>query len=238
MLLITRAAPPIMKTTPLIITLASSLITLSTALYAKSEVIIIPTSAPPTTLEQSWWMEASGFYGFAQNDLIEQAGANIDQVDSYGGDLTLGYDLDARNSVNMRFGYGYGSHSQNDLLTTPSKLTAKVHNFELSAGYRYTHPITESISAYLGGQVGVSNESVKLRFSTANGRTNSHDSDYGIYYAAELGMQYHITADCYTFIAYQFQGSSSRPKINYDNISISTKKQGYQTVRIGMGWKI
>ncbi len=208
-----------------------------TALEIVETETVVVLDMPTAPKETHWWAEAGASYGFAESQIIKNDLGQTGMVDSYGGDLTLGCNLSPNHALNARIAYGYGSHSQlNPLMSDWLKLTTKVHTFQLTLGYRYTHHFNSDWSGFVGVNVGVGNESVKLRAHDALGRAHIHGSDYGFAYSAEIGAKYHFCSDMYAFMAYQFQGNTCSPDISGAGLKLSTRKQTYHSVRVGIGF--
>lgn len=215
---------------------------------AGEEVIIIePVSyAVLPAQECPWWMEATGFYGFSQNKLFKaSSAAQAGHVDLIGGDLTLGRNFGKSasggvNSLDLRFGYGYGSNAHHEDFTDIGgdiyKEKARVNNFYLMPGYRYSMNVNDSWSFFVGVHAGVDNMSIKSDMDLGMEQLHAHKSAWGFAYSAELGMKYHMTKDWYWQMAYEFRGSTASPKLVYDGESMETRKQMYHTVRLGLGW--
>ncbi len=85
----------------------------------------------------------------------------------------------------------------------------------LMPGYRYTHQLTDALSAYAGVNVGLANTRVKVHYDDgAEGQQSRHDSDFGFAYSAELGLRYQLNERCELFAAYEFMGMNSAPRFN------------------------
>lgn len=223
-----------------------ALTTLSTNSQA-GEVIVITNSVPLMAAPQNpWWMEVSAFYGFASKDLFKAGSAGrAGHVDSYAGDLTLGRNFytNERGGINawdLRLGYGYGSNSVEDGFSDSSgnlyKERAKLHRFYLMPGYRYTMPLNDTWSGFVGINLGVANSSIKSLASDDTERLHAHKSDWGFAYSAEVGLKYQWCENWYAFAAYQFQGSTNSPVLHQDGERMSSRTQTYNTVRLGVGW--
>ncbi len=219
----------------------------------KSQVTVIappptvPMIAPPPTLsEQGWYAEAAGFVGRSNQNILRGTDNLLPnlakRVDIIGGDLTIGYKLDASNALQLRVGYGYGADTvSTDMQGWTQKSKIRAHTFTLMPGYRFTCDLDDSWALYGAVHAGVSNQSLKgslVNFSgtganASSSEINVHDSDYGFAYSAEVGVRYNITAGLYSFLAYEFRGSTSEPR--FSDYDVKTRAQTYHVIRLGMG---
>ncbi|MFI3243943.1 MAG: outer membrane beta-barrel protein [Akkermansia sp.] len=225
-----------------------SLTVLSTFSQAGEEIIIIePISYASKPAEPSpWWMEATGFYGFAQSKLFKaSSAAQAGHVDIIGGDLTLGQNIAScgiggTHAWDIRFGYGYGSNwNSNGYAAIDGELyheKARVNRFYLMPGYRYSAALGDSWGMFLGVNLGVDNASIKSDMTNGGGDLHAHQSEWGFVYSAEIGLKYQMSKSWYMTLAYEFQGSTASPKLSYEGNEMETRDQYYHTVRLGMGW--
>ncbi len=172
-------------------------------------------------------MELGAKYGFANDDIFR---GNSDKLDTYGGDLTLVYHMDKRHSINLRGGYTYGD-THNWAFGTRHRTA--LHTFYLMPGYRYTHPINEKWSAYLGLNAGAANLSVKDSVRGVDFARKDHNSEYGFAYSGEVGLRYNICDQTDIFLAYEFFGSTATPSVRDGR----THQQTYNVVRTGVSFQ-
>lgn len=180
-------------------------------LMAGEPVYTVPVQPAPE--QDCYTLDMAAVVRFATSDIL--SGRHSDQINTIGGDLTLGYKLDERDSVNLRFGYGYGSTSSNHHHAHFGHAREKtsLHNFYLMPGYRYTRNVTEKTDIYMGINLGVSNLSVKDSLRHRRHTFRDHDSNWGFAYSAEIGMTHDLTENWSFFAAAEFFGSTARPKI-------------------------
>lgn len=172
-------------------------------------------------------------YNFAARDIVKVDDFSSPRVDTLGVDITGVYAVNENSSFNLRFGFATGSDDQHyaDLL----KADVRVNNFFLMPGYRYTHRMGEYVSGFIGANIGVINESIKLKLTADNITERYHGSEYGFAYSAEVGLRYMISRHFDVFVAYQFFGSTAEP--GFDNVSgSSTRAQLYHSVRGGVSF--
>lgn len=177
-------------------------------------------------------IELAATYNFAARDMVKVAG-NGPKVDTLGADITGVYTVNENSAWNLRFGFVTGSDDvgQYDLLKTD----VRVNNFYLMPGYRYTHHMSENVSGFLGVNIGVINESIKVKFAAPNFRERMHGSEFGFAYSAEAGLRYEISRNFDVFLAYQFFGSTAEPGVNSVRGS-STRSQLYHCIRGGVSF--
>ncbi len=198
----------------------------------ESIVYVAPTPTPaPAPCPITW--EVGAFYGFANHDIYK--GGYCKDIDIYGADLTAVYALDDSNSVNLRFGYAFGDENDPDSRNAGEKWEIDTHTFALMPGYRYTHAINDSWSAYIGANVGVANLSIKDHYRGDGDVWSEHDSAWGFAYSAEVGLRYEVCENCDIFAAYEFMGSTAKPSL-YEG-ECKARNQSYNTIRVGVGLK-
>lgn len=199
--------------------------------------MIAPAPVPaPAPKPCPYALEIGGNYNFAAKDIVKHELGSVPEVDTWGVDLTGIYNFNENHSVNLRFGYNRGCAS---LLEDGLKQRYVLNNFSLMPGYRYTHPITEATSFFIGGNVGIMNESLKLRLCEGDevfGKV--HDSDWGFAYSAEAGFKFDLCPRSYVFVAYEFTGNTAKPKPTFaDGFGLRAKHQIANGVRAGLGMK-
>ena len=183
-------------------------------------------------------IELGASYNFAARDIVKVNGTGP-KVDTIGVDLTGVYAVNDRSSWNLRFGFATGSdntgHDRDDFYIGTTKADVRVNSFYLMPGYRYTHPMGEYVSGYIGANIGVINESIKTKFTQDDFTSRYHGSEYGFAYSAEVGLRYEISRHFDVFLAYQFFGSTAEPGLNSIEDS-STRAQLYHCVRAGVSF--
>lgn len=211
-------------------------------------------TAPAPAAESVYSVEIGVSNNWAQRDIgrrlyTDLGASHTGHVDSIGTDITFIRALDKHNSVNLRLGYAWGHGCYHDDIDQPiiaNETRYRTHTFSLMPGYRFTAPITDSVSTFIGVNVGLVNSSLKTRQTVdiAGGldrfRETWHDSDWGFGYSAEVGLSFAVSKTVDFFVAYQFSGSTARPKLrdNWDGTCIQTSKhQVHHGVRAGMGFK-
>ena len=181
-------------------------------------------------------IEAAVSYNFAARDIFRFGDFKGPRVDTLGVDLTGMYTVNENSSFNLRFGFATGSDSKSydDFFS----LRARVNNFYLMPGYRYTMPLGDYISGFIGVNIGVINQSVKLKLTDEDYIDKAHGSDYGFAYSAEAGLRYEISKHFDVFVAYQFFGSTAEVGGSHDHDSdiAEMRSQLYHCVRAGVSF--
>lgn len=165
------------------------------------------------------------------------------KLNTLGADLTLVYNLDENNAATLRFGYAWGHGSARDTDGIGLiKERYRLHNISIMPGYRFTTPVADSVSCFVGANVGMLNSSLKFAdVWSADSYTDKlrfHGSTWGFAYSAEAGLKFNLTDNTDLFVAYQFAGSTARPRLT-DGLGgvASTKAQTYHGIRAGISFK-
>ena len=170
------------------------------------------------------------------------------EIKSIGTDITGVYNINENHAVTLRFGYGwsgekfaedYEDWGEEGGVNYWDKV--RIHTFSLMPGYRYTAPITDKLSWFVGANVGIANASYKLSFyadetymgETASDKENYHKSAWGFAYSAEVGLRYNFCSSVYGFMAYQYCGNTASPKI--EGYRFAHRQHGHQA-RVGVGF--
>lgn len=212
-----------------------SIIIMKTALFALAAVAMPAMAGTYTVVEPQnpYSLELGVSYNFAARDIVNAEGLNTPSIDTMGVDLTGVYKVNDRSSFNLRFGFATGSDDATQY--DGHKMDVRVNDFILMPGYRYTHPMGEYLDGFIGANVGVINESLKLKLESPDGETyRTHNSEYAFAYSAEVGLRYRISRHFEAFLAYQFFGSTADPGFTDSDDAINTREQLYHCVRLGM----
>lgn len=182
-------------------------------------------------------IETAVSYNFAARNIFKFGDFKGPKVDTMGVDITGVYTVNENSSFNLRFGYAGGSDDNSDGNGDDYgyRLRARVNNFYLMPGYRYTHRLSDYFSGFIGANIGVINQSVKFRVSDDDYVGKAHGSDYGFAYSAEAGLRYEISKHFDLFVAYQFFGSTAEASGSnrYYDDTHHGHTQLYHCVRVG-----
>ena len=166
-----------------------------------------PTPAPVVApAECPLGIEVGAVYTSALNDLTD----GVDGIDTWGVDVTAVYDLCPNWAITLRGTWAEGDKHGIDATV-----------WSVMPGVRYTAPITEDLSWYVGANVGVAN----VEYSAGD---YSKD-DTGFAYSAEIGLSYDLTDNLYIYGALQGNGNTAEPA--------EADKQYGIGARAGLGWK-
>lgn len=194
-------------------------------------------AAPATTSPLSWELALS--VNLANNDIITDEGMGRVKLSTIGYDLTGVYALNENNALTLRLGFANGK----DTCTTSYdggswKDSYTMYSFYLMPGYRYTTSLSDSTKGFVGINAGIINHSLKYRFSAFDGResfiSKLHDSDYGFAASVEAGLSFALSKSTSLFLAYQFSGSTAKPKLIDDGYGITAHKQFFHSIRTGI----
>lgn len=185
--------------------------------------VIAPAPAPcPLTLE------VAAVYNDANHATISNF-PGIEDINTWGADLTANYALNSKHSVNLRLGYTFGD----EVSRYPfEQIELDQHTFYLMPGYRYTHALTEKVALFAGVNAGIANVSTKACVDAADARFKNHDSDWGFAYSLEAGVRYQLSPKMEVFAAYSFNGSTAQPELGETEYN----KQTYHGVRTGVSF--
>ena len=229
---------------------------LKMTLAALAAMVAAPAMAnsPATVSELISW-EVGASYNFATKDIINWGDASGKKVHTLGTDVTGVYKIDANNAATLRLSYATGSASRRDSWVSADedgfvyargtdRMRYRLHSFTLMPGYRYTKQIDDKLSCFAGVNAGLVNASLKYKVSGDmvdnftgahfSYRDGSHGSEWGFAYSVELGASYAFTDKLGVFLAYQFSGSTARPKLHGGPDSVSAAQQIYHSVRAGV----
>lgn len=203
---------------------------------AGTPVVVAPAAPAPAPVVSPWSMEVGIGYNFAGRDLIKHSEGAEEAIDTLGVDLTGVYAINDNNAVTLRFGYSFGDEVNCADRYWGAKHETDVHTFALMPGYRYTHALTEKVSAFAGANVGVANMSVKDHWRDEMICESEHDSAWGVGYSAEVGLRYALCPCTEVFAAYQFSGNTARIKLG-EEYPAKNHRQFYNGVRAGVSIK-
>ncbi len=217
---------------------------LAGALNAGEEVKVVVIT-PPEPAKEAWYVEAAAFGSVAAGDLYESVDSrNVlpENLQMMGADVTVGYKIDDSNAVQLRMGYSYGTADNRLDRGEIYETEAKLHSISVMPGYRYTCALDDSFSIYAAVHAGLTNASLKFNVKDYMpgqyyAESNTHDSEWGLGYSAEVGLRYDISDTLYTFVAYEFRGCTAEPTVgvNIDLREQSAESQSYHIIRLGMG---
>ena len=176
-------------------------------------------------------VEIGAGWNVAQKSILN-TGDECPKLDTYGVDVTGVYALDKNNALTLRIGVSQGSKDNNLSFgedngdgywwrsTEHNKYS--VDTYAITVGYRYTGEITESLSGFVGANIGIASSKIKCEFGGTNTWAGGEGGDaygdsksesaIGLAYSIEAGVTYKVSSTVNIFVAYQISGNSAAPK--------------------------
>ena len=202
--------------------------------FAGQKVIVnqAPVAPVAPAVASPWSIELAATYTWGVPDIALNNNGHCKEIKSIGADITGVYAIDENNSVNLRFGYTWGGEKW---AWGEGWEKTRIHTFSLMPGYRYTRPICDQLSWFVGANVGIANASYKSSSYAGDVRLGSgHKSGWGFAYSAEVGLRYELTESLDVFCAYQYGGNTASPKNG--GYRFAHRQHGH-TARVGVGIK-
>lgn len=182
---------------------------------APAPVVVKPVS--PYSLEMAL------DFNSAMNDIYEEIG----KINTVGASFTGVYKKDEHNSFNLRLAFGLGSGETADKFEEWD-----LSHVNLMPGYRYTTPLNDKTSFFIGANLGPVLQNVKYTVNYDDGSESTSNSTIGLGYSAEIGITHKCTDNTAFIAAYQFFGSTNKTEL--EDTVITTKQQMYNTFRVGL----
>ncbi len=219
--------------------------------FAGQKVIIQQAPVQPVAPAPAvspWAVEIGASYTWGVPDIYQgHEGLPCKEIKSIGADITGVYNINENHAVTLRFGYSWGGEKfaggDNEYFDGYEYcwVKSRIHTFSLMPGYRYTAPITDKVSWFVGANVGIANASYKEseyfngvdQIGEYSEKYNFHKSGWGFAYSAEVGLRYNFCSSVYGFMAYQYCGNTASPKI--EGYRFAHRQHGHQA-RVGVGF--
>ena len=207
--------------------------------FAGQKVIVnqAPVAPVAPAVASPWSIELAATYTWGVPDIYQENNGHCKEIKSIGADITGVYAIDEHNAVTLRFGYTWGGEKW--ALEDYVWEKTRIHTFTLMPGYRYTSPICDKLSWFVGANVGIANASYKDTVYYDFGadgieKYSGHKSGWGFAYSAEIGLRYELTESLDVFCAYQYCGNTASPKS--EGRRFGHRQHGHQA-RVGVGIK-
>lgn len=186
-----------------------------------------PVIAPAPACSMA--LEAGVVYTDAMSDLAK----GIDGIDTWGFDVTALYKLDDNLALNLRFNWATGDDKYTTVYQRGefSTNTLTLTTWSIMPGLRYTAPLTDGVSCFVGANAGVAKSTLEYEFydSLDQYSASAEDKDWGFAYSVEAGLKVDVCDNVYIYGALQFSGNTAKPaKID---------SQYGLGVRAGLGWE-
>lgn len=207
--------------------------------FAGQKVIVnqAPVAPVAPAVASPWSIELAATYTWGVPDIYLDNNGHCKEIKSIGADITGVYAIDEHQAVTLRFGYTWGGEkfAYGDEWWNKTR----IHTFTLMPGYRYTSPICDKLSWFVGANVGIANASYKDTDYCDLGAEGIekypyHKSGWGFAYSAEIGLRYELTESLDVFCAYQYCGNTASPKDEGERFA--HRQHGHQA-RVGVGIK-
>lgn len=144
-----------------------------------------------------------------------------EEIDTIGADITGVYNMTENWAVTLRGSWGYGSKKDDD------GIEAKMNNWSIAPGLRFTYGVTENLSVFIGASVGYGYTDISFK---------EWDADFtgsGLTYGVELGLKYDLNDSLYLYGAAQYWGTTAEPDWHGEEL----EKQSGVNFRIGVGYE-
>ena len=147
-----------------------------------AEYVDVPTPTQPA-VQSAWGIEVAGTYS-AQKLKIDfwDDMYTSETYDVYGTSLTAVYNFDEKSAFTVRFAYGEGDRSDDSW--------DEVTNYSITAGIRSSVAITDSLSWFVGMEVGY----IDTKFDYCG---EKYYSNQGVVASIETGLKYNVTENFY-----------------------------------------
>ena len=196
-------------------------------------VVDVPAVVAPTP--SPWALEVAGVHTWTMADADDY----MHDINTWGVDVTAVYNMTPNWAATLRFSYADGSgrcvggNGDNEMTKKKEEIT----NWSVTAGVRYTAPISEKLSWFIGANAGLGRTEVKgsLTWITDNGRDKLklEPDDIGFAYSAETGLKYDICENLYAIGSVGFRGYWTTP--NHEGGRLD--QQTGVSVSTGLGWE-
>lgn len=137
-----------------------------------------------------------------------------------GADLSYVYEFTPANSLNLRFGYAYGSQRWSIFDGDTERL--RTSNISLLPGYRHDFHLAEPLSIYWGINAGVTLQTMRESYRGATTNTSpdsrsGRDTAWGYTGTTELGLRWTTESKAEIFVGGQVGFYTAENSIRYHN---------------------
>lgn len=197
-------------------------------------VVDVPAVVAPTP--SPWALEVAGVHTWTMADAYD----DMHNINTWGVDVTAVYNMTPNWAATLRFSYADGSgrcvdgNGDNEMYKWKDEVT----NWSVTAGVRYTAPISEKLSWFVGANAGLGRTEIKTSqtWITDNGRgkEKAEADDIGFAYSVETGLKYDICENLYVIGSVGFRGYWTTP--NWEGDYRDDQQTGV-SVSAGLGWE-
>ncbi len=146
-----------------------------------------------------------------------------EEINTIGADITGVYNLTSHWAITLRANWATGDKKDDYYVE------ADLINWSIAPGVRYTIGITDTLSAFVGANVGYGYSDIDIE-----------DGDYketftasGVTYSLEVGLKLDLNDSLYLYGAAQYWGTTATPDSKYGDL----EKQSGISARVGIGYE-
>lgn len=197
-------------------------------------VVDVPPVVAPTP--SPWALEIAGVHTWTMADAYD----GMHNINTWGVDVTAVYNMTPNWAATLRFSYadGSGRYLEGYSDDYAYKFKSEITNWSITAGVRYTAPVTEKLSWFVGANAGLGRTEMKDTFTHPhdNYREKYKADDVGLAYSVETGLKYDICESLYVIGSVGFRGYWTTP--NWDGYYADRDdQQTGVSVSAGLGWE-
>ena len=186
-----------------------------------------PVVTPAPAADCPWAVEIAGVHTWTMAD----AGDDMHNINTWGVDTTVLYNINDNWAATLRFGWAQGDDSAG---LPGGIIEREITNWSLTAGVRYTAPITDKLSWFAAATLGWGRTEIENKADFGPNEVFEADADGdGLYYSAEIGLKYTICQDLYATGAAGVRGIWNEPK---GSLGDRYDQQFGISVSAGLGW--
>ncbi|MBQ7024002.1 MAG: outer membrane beta-barrel protein [Akkermansia sp.] len=197
-------------------------------------VVDVPPVVAPTP--SPWALEIAGVHTWTMAD----ANDGMHNINTWGVDVTAVYNMTPNWAATLRFSWADGSGRVfGDYGAEKFYNKLDITNWSVTAGVRYTAPITEKLSWFAGANAGWGRTEMTSKSYEDYGDQGGYSykaeaDDVGFVYSVETGLKYDICESLYVIGSVGFRGYWTTP--NWDGGYRDDQQTGV-SVSAGLGWE-
>ena len=171
-------------------------------------------------------MELSSGYNFALREVTKDV-EGAPKINTVGLTFSGVYRLSAKDALVANLSYATGSKSESGIDIDDEgsyKFTDDytLDTYALTVGYRRMFDLNDKISAFVGVNLGIANNRVKVKEDDSDGfEMTIKGSAYGFAYSLEAGVDYAVTENANIFLIGQFAGNTASPEYKIYGVKIA-----------------
>lgn len=181
----------------------------------------------------------------AEKEIVRDCDISGVRIHTAGPDLTGVYALgnSRRHALTLRLAYAEGEVSDSSIIGSGVyEIEGKLRSFSIMPGYRYTRDLYGKLGFYAGANIGLLCHNAEDHEKWGDDVwVDVKNYAYGFAYSAELGLTWKAGRHLSYFVAYQFSGSTARPKLEWNDgettFSSRLNGQTYHSIRCGLSFR-